>query len=297
MPFTVSHVAAVLPLRSAGLTGGALVTSAWVFGSMSPDLLYFTRPFSQATGIQLGHLGVAAHQLPGTLVIAPLVGAAALAWWWLIMAPAIRLGAPPRITARLAPLLEAPGLPRAWALKVYLALTMGALTHMVWDSLTHERFALGWTPQTLYTTTVAGQPAHKALQAASTVVGGLLVAWWVHRIWTRSTLPPPPPAVVGPAARPAAGFAGPPAAPRTSVPARSTPTPSRQLIPNPREAPDRTPLALAAVGAVTAGAWITQVSGSPGLRQTAISMVTTTGGVAIAVATLGALGVRLLARR
>ncbi len=44
MPFTVSHVAAVLPL-AVGRSGRTLVPTALVIGSIVPDLPYFVPPY------------------------------------------------------------------------------------------------------------------------------------------------------------------------------------------------------------------------------------------------------------
>ena len=173
MPFTLSHAAVVVPLQRAGLTGGALVTSAWVFGTMSPDIFYFGKIIDP----RIARMAAGAHELPGVLLAAPLAGGVAMAWWWLLVAPAARSSLPASISERLAPALSAPGLPRFWPAKVYGALAAGALTHGIWDGFTHHA-RMGTAPQWLLSAELAGYPAPRVLQAVSTLVGGAVVLWW-----------------------------------------------------------------------------------------------------------------------
>lgn len=179
MPFTLSHVAVVVPLQRAGLAGGSLVTSAWVFGAMSPDLFYFAKVVDP----QLVSYAAPAHSWPGVLVLAPLAGGAALVWWWAVMAPALRTALSPQLVERLGGALHSPELGKAWPVATYAALVAGALTHAVWDSYTHAGRGLAISPDWLISAQIAGYPAPRVLQAASTVVGGAVVVWWLDRTW------------------------------------------------------------------------------------------------------------------
>jgi hypothetical protein len=174
MPFTISHVAAVLPLlhRRVPLDGTALV-----IGATSPDLLYVARG-SMAGAWGHAPLGLLLWCLPITLL-------AALAWHRLATWPLLWL-APSRIGARLAPEL-APAWPRAgWPIAALSAL-VGALTHVTWDGVTHSN---GWIVRRapgldrMIELPVVGELAlPRALQHGSTLLGLALLGLW---LWGRA---------------------------------------------------------------------------------------------------------------
>jgi hypothetical protein len=128
MPFTVSHVAAVLPAYRA-LSRAHLFTAA-VVGSMVPDL-----------GLLLpGAPGrLETHSLPGLFTFCLPVG---LAIYWLtlvLIKPAILEIAPDSAYARLLAADATAPRPslRGW-LDVALVILAGAAIHVLWDSFTHE---------------------------------------------------------------------------------------------------------------------------------------------------------------
>ncbi|PFG17675.1 uncharacterized protein DUF4184 [Propionicimonas paludicola] len=121
MPFTPSHVAAILPLR--GRMSGALPFAALAIGSMSPDLPYYL------PGVRgLSALTHTAWAVPSLDVVLGLV--AWLLWRWL--APALKELAPVAIQQRWRLPSERP---RWWG--VLLALAIGAATHVLLDEFTH----------------------------------------------------------------------------------------------------------------------------------------------------------------
>ncbi|HLA72143.1 MAG TPA: DUF4184 family protein [Steroidobacteraceae bacterium] len=173
MPFTISHAAAVLPLRR--FTKGALPLAALMIGSMSPDFSYF---------------------LPGDLAFLPTHTLAGLFWFcW-----------PAGLAAWLlfVHVLEAPTLallPEPWRTRITpsdsritlaniafasVAVLIGAVTHVIWDSFTHRYspvtdalpllrislFKIGWTHIYVY----------KFLQHLSSVVGMVALLIWARRI-------------------------------------------------------------------------------------------------------------------
>ena len=173
MPFTISHAAAVLPLRR--FTKGALPLAALMIGSMSPDFSYF---------------------LPGDLAFLPTHTLAGLFWFcW-----------PAGLAAWLlfVHVLEAPTLallPEPWRTRITpsdsritlanialasVAVLIGAVTHVIWDSFTHRYspvtdalpllrislFKIGWTHIYVY----------KFLQHLSSVVGMIALLIWAWRI-------------------------------------------------------------------------------------------------------------------
>jgi|GEM_PF-1782522 hypothetical protein len=120
MPFTPSHVAAVLPLRGCD---AALPFAALAIGSMSPDLPYYL------PGLRwLGALTHTAWAVPSLDLVLGLT--AWLVWRWL--APAVNELSPLPIRRRW----RLPSTrPRWWG--VLAAVTIGAATHVLIDEFTH----------------------------------------------------------------------------------------------------------------------------------------------------------------
>jgi hypothetical protein len=173
MPFTVSHAAAVLPLRRLGK--GRLPLAALMFGSMSPDFSYF---------------------LPGDLAVLPTHTFLGLFWFCL---PAGLL-----VWMLFVHLLETPTislLPEAWRMRIpasersitfatlayaCAAVVIGAATHVIWDAFTHR-----WTPVTdalpvlrvpLFRIGYQNIYLYKLLQHLSTVAGMAILLIWAWRI-------------------------------------------------------------------------------------------------------------------
>lgn len=168
MPFTVSHAAAVLPVRVRALSSSALV-----IGAMAPDLPLFT-PFLPYTTAQT-------HTVLATLVTNTLVGLALFVIWHGFLARPADWFAPSGIRTRLAP-HQQPGLrrrlaTRAQVLGVLVSLFLGGLTHQFLDWFTHAG-----TPVTnrvaVFHAQVAGLPLYYFLQIVTSVAGLLLIAAW-----------------------------------------------------------------------------------------------------------------------
>lgn len=178
MPFTISHAAAVLPLRRLGK--GRLPLAALMFGSMSPDYSYF---------------------LPGDLALIPTHTFSGLFWFCL---PAGLL-----VWMVFVHLLESPTLsllPETWRVRITpserritvatlafagVAIVIGAATHVVWDSFTHR-----WTPVvqalpvlriSLFKIGYQHIYVYKFLQHLSSAVGMVVLLIWAWRI--RRTAP------------------------------------------------------------------------------------------------------------
>ena len=170
MPFTISHAAAVLPLRKLRLP-----LAAMMIGSMAPDFPYFLP----------GDLSRAdTHDLEGVFLVCWPMG---LAVWLLFVH-----------------LLERPSielLPEPWRLRIphsdssftfkslalaSLGIIVGALTHVAWDAFTH-----GDTPMTRLVP-LLGEEAFSIrgrtvrvyfiLQVLSSVAGLIALAWWALRL-------------------------------------------------------------------------------------------------------------------
>lgn len=167
MPFTVSHVAAVLPVlgRSERLPAAALVV-----GSMTPDYPWF---------LTRGRTSQLSHSPLGLVTVDLAVGVLAFGLWRLwVQRPARdllprplgeRLPQPHGLAVRELP----------WA---GLAVVLGALTHLVWDSFTHAgRWGVEMVPW-LHTEHL-GLPGYAWAQFASGLLGlAVLVIWCLRRL-------------------------------------------------------------------------------------------------------------------
>jgi hypothetical protein len=174
MPFTVSHVAAVLPGASTSLP-----TAALVIGAMSPDIPYFLPP---------GPWTLPTHTVAGIVLWAPLLGFVAVLAWYVLVARPAYAWAPAQVRARLLEPVSARervGSVRALSL-VYAALVVGAATHVLWDAFTHAdgwvvervpglRQGVAWLPGDL--------AVYRGLQYASSLIGLVILAGWVVRWW------------------------------------------------------------------------------------------------------------------
>jgi hypothetical protein len=186
MPFTVSHIAAVLPLHKPLRRLGLI--SAATIGAMAPDMdlilpIHLTREQTHS------YLALLTFCLP--------VGLAAWALFQALIKPALIEVLPNRIFGRLFAEHIGPrlGTVRAW-LYAALAVLCGALTHIVWDGFTHE------DAHGLRVVPVLGDigaelggstwPLYRWLQHGSTVLGAAAVfmALW---LWVRHARGPNPP--------------------------------------------------------------------------------------------------------
>lgn len=175
MPLAPAHPAVVLPLSRLGLPLSALVV-----GAVAPDTpVYLPVGVSYAT----------THRWEGLPVVV-VIGLVILWLWFALLrdavvdlTPWLRRRAPAR--ARLGR--------RAWLLAP-LAVGVGAGTHVLWDSATHD---WGFIVRELsfLSEEYGPVPLYRWLQHASTVLGSVVVAaYGVHR-WRMMPLVPRPPAV------------------------------------------------------------------------------------------------------
>ncbi|WP_309114888.1 DUF4184 family protein [Saccharothrix sp.] len=174
MPFTVSHVAAVILFARR-----PLVPSALVVGSMAPDLPYFAaiRPW----GGELTHTwwGVALVDVPITLV-------ALLLYRAVLHEPVMAL-VPEPVRAKAA------GLPAPrFGPALLVSALIGALTHVLWDGFTHsDGWALRFIPR-LGHDVMPGLGAYKVAQWISGLLGAVLLIWWCRRELARAPERPVP---------------------------------------------------------------------------------------------------------
>ncbi|HEX6150761.1 DUF4184 family protein [Nocardioides sp.] len=173
MPLAPAHPAVVLPLQRLGLPLSALVV-----GSVAPDA-----PVYLPVGVsyQTTHSG-------SGIVVDVVIGLVLLWLWFAVLrdavvdlTPFLRRRAPPE--ARLAR--------RAWLLAP-LAVAVGAGTHVLWDSATHDwGFLVGELG--LLREEYGPIPLYRWLQHSSTVAGSVVVATYgVFRLSRRPLVPRPP---------------------------------------------------------------------------------------------------------
>jgi hypothetical protein len=186
VPWTLSHPAAVLPLRR--FSPQPLAFAALVFGSMAPDFGYHIRQVGFATF---------AHKLPGTVLIAVPTGLMFLLIFYLVRRP-VCYAFPQPHRAALLPLCAAfpRGLKR-WLI-LLLSLLIGVWTHTFWDAWTHDG---GWFVERM---PVLQRPVFRVgptvvdtafcLQVLSSFLGLLVLAiayfLWLRRRPAPSTVDP-----------------------------------------------------------------------------------------------------------
>ena len=175
MPFTVSHAAAVLPVFGRGLPMSALV-----IGSMVPDLPYFV-PL-QVTATQT-------HSLVGVIGVDLMLGICAFVLWHLVLVPPLLWAAPEGLQRRIPDDLRGGVASRLASVadfgRLCLALIIGAFTHFLLDSFTHDGL---WVPRAFpsLSTPVLGLQVTRWLHIVLSVVGLVVLAWFMLRWWRQA---------------------------------------------------------------------------------------------------------------
>lgn len=182
MPFTPSHVAAVLPLISSARTRRILDPWALALGAMVPDLPIFL-PFLPDY--------MNWHSLRGVFTIDPLAVVVLLTVFHGLLREPLTALLPPGLVGRAASLA-----PRAYGVRQLPAViaggVVGAFTHKLWDSFTHVYSQDIWGWEWLAAPAVGPLPTFRVLQYLSTVAGLAVVAWWAWRGLSRMEPVAPP---------------------------------------------------------------------------------------------------------
>jgi len=175
MPWTFAHPAAILPLRR--LCPRWLSLPALILGAMAPDVSYYI-------GMH-GRWRAFCHTAEGILI-------ACLPLCLLLLALLLRFGKPltvllpePHRGLVRAQLQPSPHeARRAWAVAA-LSVLIGAATHVLWDSLSHQALSVPpWMaePDDPALEAVDGPfQASQLLQHLNTVIGVTLLAWRYRR--------------------------------------------------------------------------------------------------------------------
>jgi hypothetical protein len=168
MPFTFAHPAAAMPFLR---YKKHFCMEAMILGCMAPDYEYFLR------GRPYGNYG---HTLQGIMLFdLPLVVAVYFVGMRLVL-PVIAPYLPYAFQSKRQ---RSRNGVRAALVFAYSAL-IGVLTHIVWDSFTHVDGAVVKHVAMLATTITIhgfGIPMYKILQHGSTLVGLIVIAWFLLR--------------------------------------------------------------------------------------------------------------------
>ncbi|MPR00444.1 DUF4184 family protein [Modestobacter sp. I12A-02628] len=179
MPFTGSHVAAVLPFLRTPLPASALVA-----GSLAPDVVSYLPV----------HPGFRTHTALAVVTVDLLLGVGLWALWHGLLAAPLLRAAPAGLRGRL------PDVPIGVRRRVRSArdaallagaVVLGAATHVLWDEFTHPR-RWGTEHLSVLGSTWAGAPGYRWAQDASSVLGLLVVGVWLVLWWRRTTAVPVP---------------------------------------------------------------------------------------------------------
>ena len=166
MPLTLAHPIAVAPLWYASRK--RLDLPAMIIGSMIPDITYFLwlRPVQN-----IGHtpLGILVQGVPAGLVLLWIL--------FCIMRPALMTLAP-RHTAHFLTSPYRFGPPQRFAM-IVISIILGAGTHVLWDSFTHEGWLfVGMLPA--LQAQIGPLPVYKYLQYSSGIFGTIAVVLWAR---------------------------------------------------------------------------------------------------------------------
>ncbi|WP_246372404.1 DUF4184 family protein [Nocardioides pelophilus] len=193
---TLAHPAAILPLRRLGLPMTALAA-----GSMVPDIPLF---LGWVRGYEV------THSVVGVLVVDVVLATGVVLLWFHLVRDALVDLAPEQVRSRLPATIRPT---RRERLLVPVAGSVGAATHLLWDSFTHPG---RWGPRHIewLRTEHEGLLGLKWIQYSSGVIGLVIVGWAVVT-YLRSRDPIPDdrgpsvlPAVVLPAVVTVAGLVG-----------------------------------------------------------------------------------------
>jgi Domain of unknown function (DUF4184) len=181
MPFTVSHAAAVLPLHR--FSRHKLPLTALMIGSMAPDFGYF---FSHEASRLL------THSFSGLFIFSLPAGLAVWLFYVAILEKATITLLSDRWHTRFAhtETITAPLIARA-----AIAILLGAVTHLLWDAITHRNtFATDAFPVLLARTPgVYWLPIYHLLHGLSSVAGLVFLVTWarhLHRQPAKSLIRP-----------------------------------------------------------------------------------------------------------
>jgi membrane-bound metal-dependent hydrolase YbcI (DUF457 family) len=168
MPFTISHAAAVLPIQR--FSKDRLPLTALMIGSMAPDFGYFSSPEVSRT---------LTHSFAGLFLFAWPVGMFVWLFYIAMLEKATITLLSDRWHTRFA---HTDSLTPSLLARASIAIILGAVTHLLWDSFTHrETFVTNAIPALLGPTPgVRWLPIYHFLHFLSSVAGLVILAIWAR---------------------------------------------------------------------------------------------------------------------
>lgn len=176
MPFTFSHPAIVLPL--AVLPRRRFSATGLIAGSMAPDFEYFLR-MKVHSAYSHTLWGLAAFDLPLGILMAFVFHE--------LVKPSLIPNLPGYLQVRYSPFAGFSWrryFTGYWPVVCYSVL-LGAASHVLWDSFTHEHgyFVENWQALTGMVTWGSMEvPVYKVLQHGSTLAGALMILLFIHKL-------------------------------------------------------------------------------------------------------------------
>ena len=181
MPFTISHIAAILPLKK--YTVKYFSFSALVIGSMAPDFEYFLR-------MKLyGHYG---HRLIGIFTFDLPVSILLYILFHLVVREQFITHSPKYFYSRICGAMNYQWKPKHFKQYsiIICSIFIGIITHFIWDGFTHdeEYVVAKYFTFLLYRINIAGTfiPVHFMLQILSSVAGIIILISYITRMKTIS---------------------------------------------------------------------------------------------------------------
>jgi len=180
MPFTISHIAAILPFKK--FTPEYLSLSGLIIGSMAPDFEYFIR--MKLYG-HYGHrfIGIFTFDLPVSILLYIL--------FHLVVRKPFIIHSPQYIYSRIYGELNNQWIPKYFKhyAVIICSIFIGIITHFIWDGFTHDQeyVVARFFTFLLYEVNIAGRyiPIHFILQILSSVVGIVILIVHITKIVPR----------------------------------------------------------------------------------------------------------------
>jgi len=184
MPFTTAHIAAIIPFKK--YTPHPLSISGLVIGSIVPDFEYFIRM------TLYGHYG---HTIGGIFFFNMPVGLVLYLIFHAIVRQNTIIHLPRYLYDRVGSADNFAWKPyfKKYFLLIIVSIFIGVLTHFLWDGFTHdeEYYLAKYLTILLVKVNVFGHliALHFALQLLSTVLGMIILLWYIHSLPTKPRNP------------------------------------------------------------------------------------------------------------
>ncbi|PZG16787.1 DUF4184 family protein [Nonomuraea aridisoli] len=178
MPFTPSHIAAVVPLLASRRVRRFADPWALALGTMAPDLPLFLPILPDYTDW---------HSWAGVVTLNPLAVLVLLPFFHAVLRDPLIALLPSALAGRAARLV--PG--RLRLAPMVVGAVIGAATHVLWDSFTHHTGVVEWGSW-LSISVLGVIDLFRLLQYASSAIGLAVVVWWAWRRLSRMEAAPVP---------------------------------------------------------------------------------------------------------